>query len=153
MHVLKAEMPGPSVSKLVPSIKKTLFYLFGIYIGLTIIEIIFLLIGKMSLYDSVLISMATAGTGGFTQFNTGLATLSSFNQWVITIAMFLFGINFNIYFLILMKDIKPIFKSEELKTYIIICLIAENIVIKHIIKSTNDFIITIIGSKLYFPNG
>ena len=124
MHVLKAEMPGPSVSKLVPSIKKTLFYLFGIYIGLTLIEFIFLLIGGLSIYDSILISMATAGTGGFTQFNTGLAALSSFNQWVIAIAMFLFGINFNIYFLILMKDIKSIFKSEELKTYIVMCLIA-----------------------------
>ena len=124
MHVLKAEMPGPSVSKLVPSIKKTLFYLFGIYIGLTLIEIIFLLIGKLSLYDSVLISFATAGTGGFVQFNNGLAGVGPYNQIVITIAMFLFGINFNIYFLILMKEFKNIFKSEELKTYIIMCTVA-----------------------------
>lgn len=124
MHVLKAEMPGPSVSKLVPSIKKTLMYLFGIYIGLTIVEIIFLLIGGLSIYDSVLVSFATAGTGGFTQFNDGLASIGSFNQIVVAIAMFLFGINFNIYFLILMKEFKSIFKSEELKTYIVICLIA-----------------------------
>ena len=124
MHVLKAEMPGPSVSKLVPSIKKTLFYLFGIYIVLTLIEIVLLCIGGLSIYDSSLISFATAGTGGFTQFNAGLANVGSFNQWVITIMMFLFGINFNIYFLMLMKEFKSIFKSEELKTYFLICLVA-----------------------------
>ena len=124
MHVLKAEMPGPSVSKLVPSIKKTLFYLFGIYIVLTLIEIVLLCIGGLSIYDSSLISFATAGTGGFTQFNAGLANVGSFNQWVITIMMFLFGVNFNIYFLMLMKEFKSIFKSEELKTYFLICLVA-----------------------------
>lgn len=124
MHVLKAEMPGPTVSKLVPSIKKTLFYLFGIYITLTLLETIFLLIGGLSLYDSVLISLSTSGTGGFTHFNAGLANIGSYNQWVVTIFMFLFGVNFNLYFLILMKEIKPIFKSEELKTYFFMCLVA-----------------------------
>lgn len=124
MHVLKAEMPGPSVSKLVPSIKKTLFYLFGIYIGLTVIEMILLYLGGLSFYDSVLISFSTAGTGGFTQFNAGLANIGSFNQWIVTIFMFLFGINFNVYFLILMKEFKTALKSEELKTYFIMCIIA-----------------------------
>ena len=124
MHVLKAEMPGPSVSKLVPSIKKTLLYLFAIYIGLTLFEVAFLLIGGMSLYDSILIAMSTAGTGGFTQFNDGLASIGAFNQWVTTIFMFLFGINFNIYFLLLMKEFKTAIKSEELKTYFFMCLVA-----------------------------
>lgn len=124
MHVLKAEMPGPTVSKLVPSIKKTLFYLFGIYITLTLLETIFLLIGGLSLYDSTLIAFSTAGTGGFTQFNSGLANIGSYNQWVVTIFMFLFGVNFNLYFLLLMKEIKPIFKSEELRFYFFMCLIA-----------------------------
>ena len=124
MHVLKAEMPGPSVSKLVPSIKKTLFYLFGIYIGLTVTEMILLYLGGLSFYDSALISFSTAGTGGFTQFNAGLANIGSFNQWVVTIFMFLFGINFNVYFLILMKEFKTALKSEELKTYFIMCIIA-----------------------------
>ncbi len=124
MHVLKAEMPGPSVSKLVPSIKKTLFYLFGIYIGLTAIQIILLYLGGLSFYDSALISFSTAGTGGFTQFNAGLANIGAFNQWVVTIFMFLFGINFNIYFLLMMKEFKTALKSEELKTYFIMCIIA-----------------------------
>ncbi len=120
MHILKAEMPGPSVGKLAPSIKKTLVYLYCIYISLTIIEIILLIVGKMPLFDSILISMGTAGTGGFSVLNSSIATYSSFCQWTITIFMFLFGVNFNIYFLILMKDIKSALKSEELKTYFLI---------------------------------
>lgn len=124
MHVLKAEMPGPSVSKLVPSIKKTLFYLFSIYIGLTLGEMILLYLGGLNFYDSALIAFSTAGTGGFTQFNAGLANIGAFNQWVVTIFMFLFGINFNIYFLLMMKEFKTALKSEELKTYFIMCIVA-----------------------------
>ena len=124
MHVLKAEMPGPSVSKLVPSIKKTLFYLFSIYIGLTLGEMILLYLGGLNFYDSALIAFSTAGTGGFTQFNAGLANIGAFNQWVVTIFMFIFGINFNIYFLLMMKEFKTALKSEELKTYFIMCIVA-----------------------------
>ncbi len=124
MHVLKAEMPGPSVAKLVPGIKKTLFYLYFIYIGLTTLEFILLLIGGMNSFDSLLISFGTAGTGGFSVLNTSLATYSEFNKWVVTIFMFLFGINFNIYFLVLMKDFKTALKSEELKAYFIIYLLS-----------------------------
>ncbi|HAB65845.1 MAG TPA: potassium transporter KefA [Firmicutes bacterium] len=120
MHVLKAEMPGPSVAKLVPSIKKTLFYLYSIYIGLTLLEFLLLIIGGLGIFDSLLISFGTAGTGGFSVLNSSLATYSIFNKWVVTIFMFLFGVNFNIYFLIIMKDLKSALKSEELKTYIII---------------------------------
>ncbi len=120
MHVLKAEMPGPSVGKLVPSIKKTLLYLYGIYIGLTIVEIVLLLFGDMSFFDSLLISFGTAGTGGFAVLNSSIASYSTFCQWVITIFMFLFGVNFNVYFLILMKDIKSALKSEELRVYALI---------------------------------
>lgn len=119
MHLLKAEMPGPSVAKLVPGIKKTLFYLYAIYIGLTVLEVIFLLIGGLDLFDSLLISMGTAGTGGFSYLNSSLATFSMFNKYVVALFMFLFGVNFNIYFLILIvKDVKTALKSEELKMYI-----------------------------------
>ena len=120
MHVLKAEMPGPSVAKLVPSLKKTLFYLYFIYIALTIIEIILLLIGHLNLFDSILTAFGTAGTGGFSSFNDSLASYTIFNKYVVAIFMFLFGVNFNIYFLILMKDFKNALKSEELKTYFLI---------------------------------
>lgn len=120
MHVLKAEMPGPNVAKLVPGIKKTLFYLYGIYISLTIIETILLMFGGLSFFDSLLTSFSTAGTGGFATLNTSAATYSTFNKYVTAIFMFLFGVNFNIYFLMLMKDVKSALKSEELKAYIMI---------------------------------
>ena len=120
MHVLKAEMPGPSVSKLVPSTRKTLFYLYSIYIGLTLAEMILLLIGGMPLFDSIVLSLGTAGTGGFSVLNSSLASYSVFCKYVVAIFMFLFGINFYIYFLIIMKDFKNIFKSEELKVYILL---------------------------------
>ncbi|MBQ8131918.1 MAG: TrkH family potassium uptake protein [Bacilli bacterium] len=118
MHLLKAEMPGPHVEKLVPGIKKTLFYLFFIYFGLTIVEFFLLLVGGMRIFDALLISFGTAGTGGFSVLNTSLATYSNFCKIVVTLFMFLFGVNFNLYFLLLMKDFKNIFRSEELKVYI-----------------------------------
>ena len=125
MHLLKAEMPGPSVAKLVPSLKKTLFYLYGIYIVLTLIEIILLMFGGLDLFHSMLISFGTAGTGGFSYLNTSLATFSLFNKYVVAIFMFLFGVNFNIYFLIvIMKDLKTALKSEELKMYILLYVAA-----------------------------
>ena len=125
MHVLKAEMPGPSVAKLVPGIKKTLFYLYGIYLGLTFIEFVLLLVGGLDIFHSILISMGTAGTGGFSYLNSGLASFSLFNKYVVAIFMFLFGVNFNIYFLmIVMKDIKTALKSEELKVYILLYISA-----------------------------
>lgn len=118
MYLLKAEMPGPSVSKLVPSIKKTLYYLYGIYFALTLTEFILLLISGMPLFDSILISMGTAGTGGFSPLCTSLATYTVFSKIIVALFMFLFGVNFNIYFLILIKDLKNALKSEELKVYI-----------------------------------
>ena len=120
MHVLKAEMPGPEVAKLVPSIKKTLFYLYAIYVGLTFLEFILLLIFKMPVFDSMLISFGTAGTGGFALYNSSLASYTVGAKIVVTLFMLLFGVNFNIYFLIIMKDIKSALKSEELRTYLLI---------------------------------
>lgn len=118
MHVLKAEMPGPSVAKLVPSMKKTLFYLYGIYLFLTILEVGLLICGGMNVFDSLVTSFSTAGTGGFAVLNSSIASYSTFNKYVVAIFMFLFGVNFNIYFLLLMKDIKSAIRSEELHAYI-----------------------------------
>ncbi len=120
MHVLKAEMPGPTVGKLVPGIKKSLIYLYIIYIILTLIEWILLFIGGNSIFDSLLISLGTAGTGGFSVLNSSIASYSIFSKYVIAIFMFLFGVNFNIYFLILIGNIKNALKSEELKAYLAI---------------------------------
>ncbi len=128
LHLLKAEMPGPNVSKLAPSVKKTLFYLYSIYIGLTTTELILLMIGGLSFFDALLISFGTAGTGGFSLLNTSLATYSNFCKWTVAVFMFLFGVNFNIYFLLVIRDLKSIYKSEELRTYIFIFLFAVTIV-------------------------
>lgn len=139
MHVLKAEMPGPSVSKLVPSIKKTLLYLYGIYIGLTLILVILLLLGENKVFDSIVLSLSTAGTGGFSLLNSGLATYTPYTQWVIAIFMFLFGVNFNVYFLILMKDIKNALKSEELKAYILIYIFAVLFIVFNTVSMFDSF--------------
>ena len=118
MHLLKAEMPGPTVSKLVPSIKRTLYYLYGIYFGLTITEFILLLFSGVPLFDALLLAMGTAGTGGFSPLHTSLATYSEAAKWIVAVYMFLFGVNFNIYFFALIRDFKSAFRSEELKVYI-----------------------------------
>lgn len=144
MHLLKAEMPGPKVAKLVPSLRKTLFFLYGIYLFLTTTEVILLMVGKMSFFDSLLISFGTAGTGGFAVLNNSIASYSNFAKWVIAIFMFLFGVNFNIYFLLIIRDFKNVFKSEELRTYLFIFLAASIFVILntyHQFTSINEAIL------------
>lgn len=118
LHLMRAESPGPSVGKLVPRSNKTARILYGIYLAMTVIEIVLLLIGGMPVFDSITIAFGTAGTGGFGVLNTSIASYSTFCQTVITVFMSLFGINFNIYFLILCKNFKGAFKSEELWAYI-----------------------------------
>ena len=150
MHVLKAEMPGPTVAKLVPGIKKTLFYLYAIYIALTFIESILLIIGGLNPFESILISMSTAGTGGFSYLNSSLATFSLFNKYVVAIFMFLFGINFNLYFLIIiMKDIKTALKSEELKVYIGLYLFAVIFILINTVKVFSNFGEALISSVFH----
>ena len=153
MHVLKAEMPGPSVAKLVPGIKKTLLYLYAIYLFLTLAEFVLLLIGGLDPFHSILISMGTAGTGGFTYLNTGLATLSLFNKYVVALFMFLFGINFNIYFLIvIMKDVKSALKSEELKVYILIYLFAVLFVFLNTYNMFNNISEALVNSTFHISS-
>lgn len=147
MHLLKAEMPGVKVEKMVPKVKETLMYLYGIYIGLTLIEVILLFISGLNLFDSLLISFGTAGTGGFSVLNSSLASYNDFSKIIVAIFMFLFGVNFNIYFLIIMKDIKNILKSEELRVYVTLYIIAVLIVILNtvnIIGNVKDTIIEVI---------
>ena len=118
LHLMKAESPGPSVGKLVPKSNKTAQILYLIYIALTVLCAVFLLIGGMPLFDSITTAFGTAGTGGFSIYNNGIAACSPFCQTVIAVFMAIFGINFNIYFLILVKRFKDALKSEELWTYI-----------------------------------
>lgn len=118
IHILKAEVPGPSVGKIVPRIKDTAKILYLIYIVITVIEIIMLMLGGMPLFDSVVHSFGTAGTGGFGIKADSIASYSPYCQWVIGVFMLLFGINFNVYYLILIKKFKDVLKSSELWCYI-----------------------------------
>lgn len=118
MHVLRAEMPGPVASKLVPKARDTAKILYLIYLGITVAEVIFLLFGGMNFFESVVHAFGTAGTGGFGIKADGLASYSPYIQWVIAIFMLLFGVNFNIYYLILIGRVKSVVKSEELWVYL-----------------------------------
>lgn len=118
MHILRAESPGPSVGKLVPKMQKTASILYLIYIGMTILNFLFLLAGDMPWFDAICTAFGTAGTGGFGIKNDSLASYSPYIQNVTTVFMLLFGINFGCYYLLLLKQFKNVFKDEELRFYI-----------------------------------
>lgn len=121
MHIMRAEVPGPTVGKLVPRARKTAAILYLIYMGLTVLETILLLCGGMSFYDALLHSFATAGTGGFSTRASSIAAFDSvYIEMVIAVFMLLFGVNFNLYFLLLIGRVKDVFKNEELRWYLCI---------------------------------
>ena len=124
VHLLRAESPGPDVGKLVPKIRKTALILYVIYIVLTIANILFLLAGGMNLLDAACTAFGTAGTGGFGVRNDSFISLSPYLQNVTTVFMILFGINFSCYYLLLLRQIKGVFKDEELRLYLGIILAA-----------------------------
>ena len=141
MHLLRAESPGPDVGKLVPRMKKTASILYLIYIGLTALDLILLLFGNMSFLDAICTAFSTAGTGGFGVRNDSFASFSPYIQNVTTVFMFLLGINFSCSYLLLLGNIKSIFKDEELRLYIglalgVILLIGLNI--HHLYSSWAD---------------
>ncbi len=132
MHIMRAESPGPSVGKLVPKLRITAKLLYSIYLGMTIVMVILLLAGGMPLFDSICMSFGAAGTGGFSCRNFGQAGYTIYQQGVITVFMLLFGVNFNVYFLMLIRRPREAFRCEELRGYlaavaISILLIAINI--------------------------
>ena len=124
IHIMRAEMPGPIVGKLVPRIKDTAKILYLIYIVMTIIQIILLLFGGMPLFDSIVHSLGTAGTGGFGIKGDSITGYSPYCQWVIAIFMLLFGINFNLYYLLLLRKVRSVLRSEELWFYITLVIAA-----------------------------
>lgn len=125
MHILRAEVPGPTVGKLVSKATVTARILYIIYTILTVAEIIALLCCEMPLYDSVTTAFATAGTGGFSVKNASIAAYGNLGaEVVISLFMLLFGINFNLFYLFLIKQFKRVFKSEELWTYLIVVGVA-----------------------------
>jgi trk system potassium uptake protein TrkH len=120
INLMRAESPGPSVGKLVPKVRYTARILYKLYIALTLIELVLLLLGKMPVFDSICTTFGTAGTGGFGIKNDSFMSYSPYLQWVVTIFMILFGINFNAYYLILLGSIKDALKMEEIRYYLLI---------------------------------
>ena len=125
MYLMRAEVPGPEKDKLVPRTMSTARILYGMYLGLTLIEVILLLLGGMNMFDSLIHAFGTAGTGGFSNYAASVGHFdSAYIDGVISIFMILFGINFNLYFFLLIRDFKPGWKNEELRAYLGIILAA-----------------------------
>ena len=125
IHIMRAEVPGPTVSKLVPRVRKTARILYQIYMGLTLMECVLLLLGGMNFYEALLHAFATAGTGGF---STRLASIGAYGspylEMVIAVFMLLFGCNFNLFYLLLLRQGRAVIRSEELRAYLGIILAA-----------------------------
>lgn len=120
MRLMKAESPGPSVSKLVPKLRTTALYLYGIYMFLTVLMFVLLVLAKMPVFDSICTAIGTAGTGGYGIKGDSMGSYSPLIQNIVTLFMFLFGVNFNFYFLVLFKRVRDAFSIEEVKWYFLI---------------------------------
>ncbi len=138
MHVFRAESPGPSVGKLVSRIKYTAMILYSIYICMTVLEAIMLCFGGIGLFDSVLNAFSTAGTGGFAIYGDSIAHYNSvYVEMVMSVFMFLFGINFNLFYLILIGNFAKAIKSEEFLTYIILVVVSTIVIAINILIEFN----------------
>lgn len=133
IHILRAEVPGPVVGKIVPRIKESSRILYIIYFVMTIVEIILLICGGMPVFDSIIHSFGTAGTGGFGIKADSIGGYSAYSQWIIAIFMLLFGINFNLYYFVIIKKIKTAIRSRELLTYLAIVLVSTVLVALNIL--------------------
>ena len=118
MHILRAEMPGPTVDKLVPKAKRTALYLYAIYIVLTLVLAVMLWCGEMNFFEAIVHAFGTAGTGGFGIKNSSLGGYSVYSQWVIAIFMLIFGVNFNLYFLLILGKVTSGLRNSEIWVYI-----------------------------------
>ncbi len=132
VHILRAEVPGPTFGKLVPKLRKTALILYLIYIFITFIEIVMLLCGGIGVYESFIYAFGTAGTGGFGLRSNSLTDYSPYVQWVIAAFMIVFGVNFNLYYLVLMGKIRSALKSRELWLYLGIIIASSGIISLHI---------------------
>lgn len=120
MMIMKAESPGPDVSKMVPRVADTAKALYKIYFVMTVVAIIAFLLSGMPLFDALCIGFGTAGTGGFAIRNSGMADYSMLSQFLITIFMILFGVNFNVFYLLQQKKLREAWQCEEMRAYFLI---------------------------------
>ena len=133
INLMRAESPGPSVGKLVPKVKYTARILYLIYLGMTVIQLVFLLLGKMPVFDALATAFGTAGTGGFGIKNDSMAGYSPYIQWVTTIFMLLFAVNFNAYFYIIYGEFKKAFTMEEVRYFFLLVIVAVTIIFFNIL--------------------
>ncbi len=139
IHMMRAEVPGPIVGKLVPRIRDTAKILYLIYFALTVLEVVCLLLADMPLFDSVIHAFGTAGTGGFGMKAASIGGYSVASQWIIAVFMLLFGINFNLYYLILIRHFRAAFSSRELWLYLGVVLISITVVTGNILPLYESF--------------
>ncbi len=118
MHLLRAESPGPNVEKLVPKMRQTAAVLYVTYLMLTVLNVVFLLFGGVSFFESLCTAFGTAGTGGFGIKNDSIASHTPYVQNVCTVFMLLFGINFGCFYLLILRQIREVFRDEELRLYL-----------------------------------
>lgn len=135
-NLMRAESPGPSVGKLVPTVKTTARILYSIYLFMTVAEIVCLLLSGLPLFDSVCTGFSTAGTGGFGIYNDSLGSFTMAQQWIVTVFMILFGVNFNAYYLILYRHVRKALSMEEIRTYFAIITVAAIVIFASIFKTS-----------------
>ena len=134
INLMKAESPGPSVGKIVPKMKQTARWLYYIYVGLTLAEVVFLIFGGVSVFEAFATATATAGTGGFGVKNSSIGGYSAYVQWVVTVFMILFGINFNAYYFILIRQFKRALAIEEIRVYFCVIITSALIIFLNIFR-------------------
>ncbi|MBQ9859381.1 MAG: TrkH family potassium uptake protein [Clostridia bacterium] len=139
IHMMRAEVPGPIVGKLVPRIRDTAKILYLIYLVMTLIEVACLLLADMPLFDSLIHAFGTAGTGGFGIKATSLGGYNTACQWIITVFMLLFGVNFNLYYLLLIRSFRPVFTSRELWVYVAVAAVATALITGNILSMYDGF--------------
>ena len=133
IHVMRAEVPGPIVGKLVPRLRDTAKILYLIYLGMTAVQVVCLLLAKMDLFNSLLITFGTAGTGGF-GLPTPCSDFTAAQQWIVTVFMLLFGVNFNLYFLLLIRSVRPVVTNRELWLYLGVFAVSTGLITVNILS-------------------
>lgn len=140
MHIVRAESPGPTAGKFVAKARDSASILYGIYIAITVVEAILLFVGGMSLFDSLVLTFGTVGTGGFGVLNDSIGSYSVYHQTVITIFMLLCGTNFNLYFLLLTKKFREAFSIEEVKAYFAIVFSSSLLIAFNVLGQFDNFV-------------
>lgn len=142
LHILRAESPGPTVNKMVPRMKQSATILYLIYCALTVVDIVALLLAKMPAFDAVCIAFGTAGTGGFGVLNSSMASYTHAAQNITTVFMLLFGVNFGLYYLLLLRSFKAVFRDEELRLYLGMVIASIAVITVNVLGTTADTMTT-----------